>query len=293
VISIEQARAELLRRPRKGGTPARGVDGPMRPRLREVPAPVTLPPGEHSAVIVTDTPAARAHIDKKTVHPGEAPEQTHEKKVRVKTHFDPRRVPTQLSDKRGAMSRPGADAEMAAGGEDEVGSLWNRPSSPSDPGVPTARTSRPSLVRRPMPRDERAGAPLFVVAVMIVAALGAAVVYLLSRQKGDSGSGKPDVSVTATAQAPSTGTAPPATSAPVVATATETASASGQAPAASVTGSGTASEGPAASAPTAASTGPANTRPASSGPKPAASVAPTTTPQATATSILPFGKEEP
>ena len=189
VISIEQARLELLGRKRRAATPARGVDGPIRMRRREVPAPVTLPPGEHSSVIVTDTPAARAHIDKKTVHPGE-PGQTFDRKVRVKTQFDPRRMPTQLSDRRGG-GRLGAEAEPPpeVSGEEEVGSLWNRPSTPSDPGVITARTSRTSLARpRPIPRNDRS-APLFVVGVMIVAAIGAVVVFALSRGKGNEGSG--------------------------------------------------------------------------------------------------------
>ncbi len=193
VISIEQARAELLRRPRKGVTPARGVDGPSRSRLREVAAPVTLPPGEHSSVIVTDTPAARAHIDKKTVHPGEAPGKTHENKVRVKTHFDPRRVKTQLTGARAAEVEAEREAQLAA--DEEVRSLWNRGSQNPEPGaVTTGRTPRSASLARPRPisREDRSGAPLFVVAVMIVAAVGAVVVFMLSRQKGDVASGKPE-----------------------------------------------------------------------------------------------------
>lgn len=303
VISIEQARLELLGRKRKGATPPRGLDGPIRMRRREVPAPVTLPPGEHSSVIVTDTPAARAHIDKKTVHPGE-PGERHDKKVRVKTHFDPRRVPTQLSDRR-AAGRLGAEMEAPPEmlGEEEVGSLWNRPSRPSDPGVTTARTSRPSLARpRPIPRNDRS-APLFVIAVMVVAAIGAVVVFLLSRGRTNEGSGYPETTGTATSASTA---ARPATSAPAVtalvtapvsatATAPATATATLDAPSTGVGTTATASSAPAPGASSAAPSGPLGTKPVSSAPatKPTASAAPTAAPQTTATSILPFGKEEP
>ena len=288
VISIEQARAELLRRPRKGATPPRGLDGPPRSRRREVPAPVTLPPGEHSAVIVTDTPAARAHIDKKTVHPGEAPGRTHEKKVRVKTHFDPGRVKTQLTGARAAEVEAAREAQAAA--DEEVGSLWsNRASQNPEPepgAVTTGRTPRSTSLARPRPisREDRSGTPLFVVAVMVVAAVGAVVVFMLSRQKGDVASGAPETAATV---APA---APPATSTQVAGTAPATATGGASAPG----GSAAASGAPATSG-SSAPTGPVVAKPVTSAPaaKPPATAAPKVTAQPTATSILPFGKEEP
>ena len=295
VISIEQARAELLRRPRKGATPPRGMDGAPRSRGREVPMPVTMPPGEHSAVIVSDTPAARAHIDKKTVHPGEAPGQTHEKKVRVKTHLDPRRAKTQLTDRRSGPPDPPPGAVQSFPGDpptspdDEGGSLWNRPSQAPDAAA-ASQGQRPSLVRpRPIARDSRPPTSLFVVGIMIAAAVGAIVVFMLGRQKEEPASGRPASTDTAAIAPPPTGpaSAPPGNTAAAkamssnvpVATATVSAEPVATTAPAPSTGSGPIVKS--------AGTAPA-TKPSAA---PATSASATTKP--TATSILPFGKEEP
>lgn len=266
MISIEQARAELLAKPRQKATPQMGVARP-RPRAREVPAPVTLPPGEHAAVIVTDTPAARAHVEKKTVHPGEMPVHTHEKKVRVKTSLDPRRAKTQITDRRVP-----AEAEAAAAEAEDEG-LRGRPSQPSAvPATsPSASPPRPSLIR-PKPIQRERGAPLFVIGVIIAAALGAAIVYFLSRPAGQSPqaptavASSPAPSATAVLAAPTvTATAPPAAlAAPATASPSETTT----------------------ETPTAA-TSKAAVKSAASQVKPSA--APTTTAKPTATSVLPFG----
>lgn len=281
VISIEQARAELLAKPRQRATPQMGVMR-SRPRAREVPAPVTMPPGEHTAFIVTDTPAARAHVDKKTVHPGEMPVQTHDKKVRVKTSLDPRRAKTQMSDRRGAPEPPGPAAD-----EGEPASLWHHPKSQPPPPAPPAASPasvppRLSLARpRPIPR-EKAGVPLFVIGVIIAASVGAAVVYLLGRT-GAPATAPP----TATVAATSPPAAPPASS--PAATAQGGATAAAAAPSTSAT----AAEAPSTSAavPAAASSAPSAVKSTSPTVKPstAPTLAPTATAKPTATSVLPFG----
>ena len=287
VISIDQARAELLqRKPRSRATPPMGVKDRPRSRGREVPIPVTLPPGEHSAVIVTDTPAARAHVDKKTVHPGEAPPQTHDKKVRVKTHMDPRRQKTQVTERRSSTPVPGAV------GESDVGSLWSNPpgsqppepitsSRPPPPGM--SPSQRPSLARpRPLPRDQRNG-PLFLVGIALAAAAGAIVVFFLSRQKLDpSGPGSGATSgtsgqLTAVFPVPSPGVAP-STSAPATTSTTSAATSVPVPP-----------ELPSAVPATPLKTG----HSPSSKPSASPSAPPTASAKPTATSILPFGKEEP
>lgn len=267
VISIEQARAELLAKPRQKATPQMGVARP-RPRAREVPAPVTLPPGEHAAVIVTDTPAARTHVEKKTVHPGEMPVHTHEKKVRVKTSLDPRRAKTQITDRRAP-----AEAEAAAA-EAEDESLRGRPSQPSVVPATSPSTSppRPSVIR-PKPIQRERGAPLFVIGVIIAAALGAAIVYFLSRPAGQSAQAPTAV---ASSPAPS---ATPVLAAPTV-TATSTQAALATPPTASP--SETTTETPAA-----ATSSKAAAKSSASLVKPSA--APTATAKPTATSVLPFG----
>ncbi len=280
VISIEQARAELLAKPRQRATPQMGVMR-SRPRAREVPAPVTMPPGEHTAFIVTDTPAARAHVDKKTVHPGEMPVQTHDKKVRVKTSLDPRRAKTQMSDRRGAPESPGP-----APGEGEPLSLWHPTSQPPPPAQPAASPAsippRLSLARpKPIPRD-KAGVPLFVIGVIIAASVGAAVVYILGRT-GAPGTASP----TATVAATSPPAAPPASS--PAATARGGATTAAAAPSTSAT----ATEAPSTSAavPTAASSAPSAVKSTAPAVKPstAPTLAPTATAKPTATSVLPFG----
>ena len=278
VISIEQARAELLRRPRASGTPPKGV-GPAKPRSRsrEVPMPVTLPPGEHSSVIVTDTPAARAHFDKRTVHPGEVPAETTPKKVRVKTQYDPRRQKTQVTDRRPTPVPPEVD----------TAAIWSTqpPSQPppltsSQPPPPITGSQRPSLVRpRPMAREGSSSAPLFLIGVALAAALGAVLVYMLSRQKTEpTGSPSGSTSITAGLPVPTApGTdsgAQATTSAPV----TEPVNTGSQAP-----------ELPSAVSATPVKTG------HSTAPRPTATATatPTASAKPTTTSILPFGKEEP
>lgn len=283
VISIEQARAELLRKPRSRATPPKGLGSPgPRSRGREVPMPVTLPPGEHSAVIVTDTPAARAHIDKKTVHPGELPAEMTNKKVRVKTQYDPRRQKTQVTDRR-ATPVPG---------EAEVANIWSTqpPSQPpppiltsSQPPPPITGSQRPSLVRpRPMTREGNSSAPLFLVGVALAAALGAVLVYMLSRPRSDPNGPAPSGStaVTATIPGPVASSAGSAvtTSAPAAETTSEAGDTGAQAP-----------ELPSSVPATPVKTGHSVT------PRPTATATATTTATAkpTTTSILPFGKEEP
>ena len=286
VISIEQARAELLRKPRARATPPQGIRDKPRSRGREVPTPVTMPPGEHSAVIVTDTPAARAHVDKKTVHPGEAPEQTHDKKVRVKTSLDPRRAKTQVTDRRSSTPAPGA------AGEGDVGSLWSNPAGSVPPGPITSSqpppgvspSQRPSLARpRPLPRESR-GAPLFLIGVALAAALGAVVVFLISRPKPAPGPSGTNIQLTAMLPVPcatATGETAPATSA-------STSGATGTAEP-SNTGAPVPSELPSAVTATPLKTGHSPSVKPSASP----SAPPTASAKPTATSILPFGKEEP
>lgn len=284
VISIEQARQELLSRPRRGSS--QGGASRSRSRAREVPAPVTLPPGEHNAVIVADTPAARAHVDKKTVHPGEMPAQIHDKKVRVKTSLDPRRAKTEISDRRAELPPEPSDGE--------VGSLWSPaavapapvPASIPPPAASPSVPPRISVARgKPIPR-EGSGVPLFIVGVILAAALGAGVVYLLGR----TGSPGPAASTASAPQpqpqiaappAVTTG-APPAVATTPIATAPEPPT--------------TAPEPPAASgAPPAVAGGPSPVKGAAPSAKPTATAAPepTATSKPTATNILPFGKEEP
>lgn len=287
VISIEQARAELLAKPRQRATPQMGVMR-SRPRAREVPAPVTMPPGEHTAFIVTDTPAARAHVDKKTVHPGEMPVQTHDKKVRVKTSLDPRRAKTQMSDRRGAPESPGP-----APGEGDPVSLWHPTSQPPPPAQPAASPAsipprdvrqavpRPSFARpKPLPR-EKAGVPLFVIGVIIAASVGAAVVYILGR------TGAPG---TASSTATVAATAPPA--APPASSPAATAQGGATTAAAAPSTSATATEAPStvAAVPTAAPSAPSAVRSSAAvKPSTAPTLAPTATAKPTATSVLPFG----
>ncbi len=279
VISIEQARAELLRKPRSPGTPPKGV-GPAKPRSRgrEVPMPVTLPPGEHSSVIVTDTPAARAHFDKRTVHPGEVPAETTAKKVRVKTQFDPRRQKTQVTDRRPTPVPPEVD----------TAAIWSAqpPSQPppltsSQPPPPITGSQRPSLVRpRPMTREgSSSGAPLFLIGVALAAALGAVLVYMLSRQKTEptaapSGSTSVAAGIPVPTAPGSDSGAQATTSAPV----TEPVNTGAQTP-----------ELPSAVPATPVKTGHSTTP----RPTPTVTAAPTASAKPTATSILPFGKEEP
>jgi hypothetical protein len=288
VISIEQARAELLRKPRPRVTPPRGTH-PMtvRSRSREVPAPVTLPPGEHAAVIVADTPAARAHIDKKTVHPGEAPSHTHEKKVRLKTSLDPRRAKTQLTDRRaepepdmGTIETPPAHPSVPHPSVPPSGNLRARSSQPP------ATQDRPSLARpRPIPRPQRSSAPLFLIGVAIAAGFGAAVVFLLGRQKPEISPSAPTAATTAAlvATPPPRPTAPPAVSTPSTTLLPSP-------------GSATATEAPEVpsvltGAPPATPTGKATHSP-STKPSTTATQAPTASAKPSSTSVLPFGKEE-
>lgn len=305
VISIEQARAELLRKPRSKGTPPRGVVDLSRMRGREVPTPVTMPPGEHAAVIVTDTPAARAHFDKRTVHPGEAPRQVHDKKVRVKTSLDPRRAKTQMSEKRSAgpdsQPTPGPDSQRMPGAvdsEEDVGadSLWDTPSQPpsSARGQGHSRTSltRPQRIVAAPNR----GSPLFLIGVALAAALGAVLVYTLGRHPAEPvGSGAPvateplvvpsslrigeppaDTASSAPANPSGAAVSPPVTSSASVAPLPS------DIPSASQTATSV------ASSPSVAKT--AHTAPSV---KPSASATATASAKPTATSILPFGKEEP
>ncbi|MEZ4300079.1 MAG: hypothetical protein R3B70_34345 [Polyangiaceae bacterium] len=311
VISIEQARAELLGKRKTRATPPRGVDGPPKPRVREVPAPVTMPPGQHSAVIVTDTPAARAHIDKKTVHPGEMPAQMPDKKVRLKTSLDPRRQKTQLTDRR-ADTEGGREALPPGEGMDALG-MWNTPSQPplrpsSIPPRPGSIPPRMSLARgRPIPREKQGGM-LFMGGVILAAGLGAMVVYLLSQGGALHPSG-------AASSADAVGTGAPATSAaganganwangangatsaePVGsgAQATKSAEPSTGEPTTVATASGEPSASGSTVAPVTASSG------AKTAPSQVVKPPPTTSPagsssataKPTATSILPFGKED-
>jgi hypothetical protein len=281
VISIEQARAELLAKPRQRPTPQMGVARQPRPRAREVPAPVTMPPGEHAAVIVTDTPAARAHVDKKTVHPGEMPAQTHEKKVRVKTSLDPRRMKTQMTDRRAGADGQADVAEATDAAE--VESLWNPASQPPSSTPPPASVpppaSRPSLARsKPLPRD-KASMPLFVLGVVLAAALGAGVVFFLSRPPAP-------VSTAPTSTAPgptATAALPPAATSAVTAQGGAPATSATVDLAASAPPSTTAAAQVATSAPVVKATAPTVKTSAT------ASAPPTATAKPTATSVLPFG----
>lgn len=276
VISIEQARNELLGRRRPNRTPPRGVDGPPKSRSREAPPPVTLPPGDNASVVVAGSAAARAHIDKKTVHPGEAPAQTHDKKVRVKTSLDPRRAKTQLTDRRAERERANSTPPPAAAlGEDEVDSLWHTPSQPPRQTW-SSIPPRPSTVRTRTDPREKQGGTLFIVGVMVAAALGAIVVYFLSRGGAvnptvlPSISSPPPLASSALATAKSADPVPTAASTP---TALQTA-----VPTASVTQTvSQPSEKPIVTAPI----------------KPTPSSAPTLLPTAkpTTTSVLPFGKD--
>jgi hypothetical protein len=275
VISINTARAELLRRPRARS----GVVDLSRARGREVPSPVTMPPGQHSAVIVTDSPAARAHFDKRTVHPGEAPERVHDKKVRVKTSLDPRRAKTHMTDRRGELDDPMLDDQEADGG---VESLWNPASNPPPPNMEV----RPSGYARtsaspPGLRNQKKGSPLFLVGVALSAALGAVLVFMLSRHKTEPTvpPAPSEIGVTA----PSARVALPAQS-----SASAAASHDGPAQAGPSSSSAPASNGIPGTAKTARPL--ASTKPSASA---SASAAPTATAKPTATSILPFGKEEP
>lgn len=291
VISIDQARAELLqRRPRpRGAAPAPAKGDRPRARSREVPQPVTLPPGEHSAVIVTDTPAARAHVDKKTIHPNELAEvnPVEGKRVRVKTHFDPRRAKTQMTDRKPSN-------EIL--GDGQVPSLWgNGPAEPpatspvraSQPPPALTPSGRPMFARpRPLPRDQR-NSPLFLFGIAVAAAAGAIVVYFLTRSF-DTPNEPPRPADTAAATSaavtpPATATQPATTTAalqpkpsdapPVMAPTTTTSAAVPEAPL----------------PPPQAKSGVAPT----AKPTATASTAPRATAKPTATNILPFGKEEP
>lgn len=244
--------------------------------------PVTLPPGEHSSVIVTDTPAARAHFDKRTVHPGEVPAETTAKKVRVKTQFDPRRQKTQVTDRRPTPVPPEVD----------TAAIWSAqppsqppPLSSSQPPPPITGSQRPSLVRpRPMTREGNSSGPLFLVGVALAAALGAVLVYMLSRPRSDPNGPSPSGStaVTATMPGPVSSSAGSAatTSAPAAETTSEPGDTGAQAP-----------ELPSSVPATPVKTGHSVT------PRPTATATATATTTASAkpttTSILPFGKEEP
>ncbi|MBK8251614.1 MAG: hypothetical protein IPK82_02970 [Polyangiaceae bacterium] len=275
VISIEQARNELLGRKRSNRTPPRGVDGPPKSRSREAPPPVTLPPGDNASVVVAGSAAARAHIDKKTVHPAELPAQTHEKKVRVKTSLDPRRAKTQLTDRRVERERANSTPPPApaALGEDEVDSLWHTPSQPPRQTW-SSIPPRPSTVRTRTDPREKQGGTLFIVGVMVAAALGAIVVYFLSRGGAVNPTVLPSIS----------SPLPPASSAqanakPAVPTAVSTPSAA-QTAVPAVSATQTVSQ-------------PAEKPAFTAVAKPTPSSAPTLLPTAkpTATSVLPFGKD--
>lgn len=289
VISIEHARAELLRKPKKNQTPPRGVGqrARVRPRDRDVPSPVTMPPGEHDAVIVTDTPAARAHVEMRTVHPGEAPNRTHDKKVRVKTSLDPRRQKTQVTDRKVAEAAiAAAEAKLADAAPPSA-----RGRAGPAPGAAPQSVPPPSIGRpRPVSRESKA-APLFAAAIAICAALGAVLVYTLTRSKTE------PVAPLATATVPQRTAAPPPQTA-----ASPPPQAATSAPATSATAieieepreialdplgpdSSPASGG--------ASTGVKTVKTSSVPPKPSASaVAPPVTAKPTTTNPLPFGKEE-
>lgn len=281
VISIDQARVELLQRKVRGATPPKGTR--PRARSREVPQPVTLPPGEHSAVIVTDTPAARAHVEKKTVHPGEQAEvnPVDGKRVRVKTHFDPRRAKTQLTGKKPSNEILGDGTVPSLwGNADAPSSGRNGPSQPpsvSQSQPPPAQTpsGRPLFARpRPLPRDQR-NSPLFLFGIAVAAAAGAAVVYYLSRPRDPEPPRAPDTSITATA---------PSVTAPG-----NSASAGNKAPPPATSASTGVEDSPSQAPQATAKTGAApSTKPTAS-----ASAKPTATTKPTATSILPFGKDEP
>ncbi len=301
VISIEQARAELLRRPRPRATPPKGVDRPARSRSREAPPPVTMPPGEHSAVIVTDTPAARAHVDKKTVHPGEAPERTHDKKVRVKTHMDPRRAKTQMTERRAAQEGEfESEPEPDVSASDEVASLWNRPSQAPEEVLPSQPSPRLSLSRaRPLTEDSKTSLPVYLIAIALAALFGAGVVVLVSRGRANAGNGSSGAGTPSSAPSMSAGLGASATQDRPLNVGVTSPSGVPRAPTADPSSMPTASTNTQAvsSRPSTPPTPPTPNVGTAVKPRIPMTSAPTATPVATtkptATSILPFGIEEP